>query len=77
MSTLEALAQMSEEDNAQSVEIIISALNLYQRWMSGFSRVNHTQGDAESSAYCAVQADRAQRLLNKLNNTQPKQENQQ
>lgn len=66
MNTLEALALMSEEDNAESVETIISALTLYQSWMDGLARANHTFGDPESSAKCFVQADKAQRLLNKL-----------
>jgi hypothetical protein len=67
MNTTQALKALSDDDAEEYTETIISALVLYQSWMSGFSRVNHTHGDPESSSYCAVQADRAQRLLNKLN----------
>lgn len=65
MNTTQALKALSDDDAEEYTETIISALVLYQSWMSGFSRVTH--GDPESSSYCAVQADRAQRLLNKLN----------
>ena len=44
MNTTQALKALSDDDAEEYTETIISALVLYQSWMSGFSRVNHTHG---------------------------------
>ena len=55
-----------EQLSKQEMDTIIEALFLYMKWNGGFSKVAVTQNDYEASARHIINANNAERVLEKL-----------